>query len=414
VIKSNILDSSIAQAKRRSDTTVEKGHVLLALLSTSSIATAEFDGWAKVVEEKLGPAGTSIAPPEMSDEAQALIERCSSKDAAQAVAGELLLDYGFDANDLPATASAVATEVDVEVEVERDEPESKSSQDSDSLEKALEDLNALVGLESVKEAVASLADTHRLNEEREARGLPAVPLGLHLVFTGSPGTGKTTVARIVSRVYRQIGLLRRGHLVEVDRSGLVAGYVGQTALQVQSVVKKALGGVLFIDEAYALAPPDGYNDFGSEAVATLVKAMEDNRKDLALIVAGYQGEMARFIESNPGLRSRFQRFIDFPDYSTNDLVEIFIRNAAVQQIEVSEQVQEAIRSFIEVATPEVRLGNGRFVRNLFEDMYERMARRAAADGVFEDHEVGSFVPEDVPDHVTLARTKHPIGFVTNS
>jgi SpoVK/Ycf46/Vps4 family AAA+-type ATPase len=183
--------------------------------------------------------------------------------------------------------------------------------------------------------------------------------------------------------------------VEVQRADLVAGYVGQTAIQVQSVVRNALGGVLFIDEAYALTSGHG-NDFGSEAVATLVKEMEDHREELAVIVAGYTDEMSNFIAMNSGLRSRFQRFIEFPDYPDEDLIEIFKGLANQHGIGVSIEVEDALRSFISNSPANIRIGNGRFVRNLFEEMYARMAVRVSADGVITDDELEEFHADDVP------------------
>jgi SpoVK/Ycf46/Vps4 family AAA+-type ATPase len=263
------------------------------------------------------------------------------------------------------------------------------------LELARAQLDRLVGLGEVKHAVASLVEVHRLNAERSARGLSTVPVGLHLVFTGNPGTGKTTVARIVADIYRGLGLLPRGHLVEVQRADLVAGYIGQTAIQVEEVVTKALGGVLFIDEAYALAPASE-RDFGSEAIATLLKMMEDHRDRLAVIAAGYAKEMVGFINANSGLRSRFQRFIEFPDYSDDDMLTIFVGFATDHQLAVPDDVRVALLRLFHDAPPELRSGNGRFARNLFEDMYARMALRVGADGTFTDDELTGFAVADVP------------------
>lgn len=192
-----------------------------------------------------------------------------------------------------------------------------------TLEELLEELNSLVGLQAVKNDVNSLIHLQEIKKLRKSRGLKEIPISNHLVFYGNPGTGKTTVARLLAQIYHVMGILSKGQFVEVDRSGLVAGYVGQTALKVQEVVEKSLGGVLFIDEAYSLAYSTSGNDYGREVIDTLLKAMEDHRDDMIVIVAGYPELMARFIDSNPGLRSRFNKYINFEDYNAEELCEIF-------------------------------------------------------------------------------------------
>ena len=242
----------------------------------------------------------------------------------------------------------------------------------------MEELEALVGLTTIKEDVKELMAFVKIQKLRQDAGLKSVPVSLHLVFTGNPGTGKTTVARIIGRLYKQIGVLSKGQLVEVDRSGLVAGYVGQTALKTQEQIKKAMGGVLFIDEAYALAQKD--DAFGQEAIDTVLKAMEDRRDDLVVIVAGYTNPMEKFINSNPGLKSRFNKYFEFPDYTIDELESIFYLNCTKYDYIVEEDAKKQIRARI-ISRKMLRqenFANAREIRNMFEDIITNQARRVAA------------------------------------
>lgn len=248
-----------------------------------------------------------------------------------------------------------------------------------TVDEALEELNGLIGLGEVKHEVEKFTKFVQVAKQRQAAGLKVAPISYHMVFTGNPGTGKTTVARIMAKIYRALGVVKKGHLVEVDKGGLIAEYVGQTAVKTGKVIDFALDGVLFIDEAYAITEGDGKQGYGSECIATLLKRMEDDRDRLIVIVAGYPDEMKRFIDTNPGLESRFNRYIHFPDYSAQELAEMYRLRAKNAQYTLSADVERWLVPYIAVRTEkrDRKFGNGRWVRNEFEKAVERQAMRVA-------------------------------------
>ena len=261
-----------------------------------------------------------------------------------------------------------------------------------------QELDDLIGLKAVKDEVKSLANFVKLQKQRQDKGLKTPKMSYHLVFTGSPGTGKTTVARIVARIYKDLGILKRGHTVETDRSGLVAEYMGQTAVKTNCLVDSALDGVLFIDEAYALVPEDGYgSDYGQEAISTLLKRMEDDRDRLVVIIAGYPKEMQRFIDSNPGLQSRFNRYINFPDYSASELVDIFKMYLKKNEYTIAPDAEETLRTKVEyvVAHKNRNFGNARYIRNLFEKSIQCQANRLSGHTGLSSKELTELTVDDI-------------------
>lgn len=271
------------------------------------------------------------------------------------------------------------------------------SKSGETLEELMEQLNSLVGLENVKREIYSLSNLIKVRNLREERGFSQPEISLHLVFTGNPGTGKTTVARLISKIYNRLGVLPDDKLVEVDRSGLVSGYVGKTAIKTREVCESALGGALFIDEAYSLTANTSKNDFGLEAVNTILKFMEDHRSDFVLICAGYTDLMEEFLTSNPGLKSRFNRFIRFDDYNADELTEIFLSLCGEYKLEVCFEAIDYVRRFFECRCNAGLdcFANGRDVRNFFERVISRQADRLAPLDEISDSQLLSITIEDV-------------------
>ena len=257
--------------------------------------------------------------------------------------------------------------------------EKSKPQESDSDASPMEELHKLIGLSSVKEEIERLTSFIKIQQVRKEKGLKLSKISYHCIFTGNPGTGKTTVARILAGIYKDLGIIKKGHLIETDRSGLVAEYVGQTAVKTNKIIDSALDGVLFIDEAYSLVQGSG-NDYGQEAISTLLKRMEDNRERLIVILAGYSEEMKEFIDSNPGLQSRFNRYIDFQDYTSQQLFDIFMMNVKKHDYTINQKAQDKLKQLFEevVENKDNNFGNARYVRNIFEKTLENQAMRLAS------------------------------------
>ena len=286
----------------------------------------------------------------------------------------------------------VLTDTEFKVQTKMKEEESKEPEKS-----GMEELHELIGLKTVKHDVEEMVGLAKVRKMREEKGMKQVPVSLHLVFSGNPGTGKTTVARILAKLYKEIGILSTGQLIETDRSGLVAGYVGQTAIKTSQKIEEAMGGVLFIDEAYALNQ-EGEN-FGQEAIDTILKAMEDHRDKFIVIVAGYTDLMKSFVESNPGLRSRFNKFFEFPDYTVEELQAIFMMQCKKYQYKLTEEAEAAIRD--EITRMEAEKGenfaNAREVRNLFERIITNQASRVADLENVDEDTLTTITLEDLKD-----------------
>ncbi|MBF2080359.1 MAG: AAA family ATPase [Synechococcales cyanobacterium T60_A2020_003] len=301
----------------------------------------------------------------------------------------------------PSADQAPAAEQAIPTPSTEEAPPVKTEEElAQILDDALADLNALVGMENIKEEVRTLANFLKVQKIRAEQGLAKTPVSLHAVFCGPPGTGKTTIARLMSRIYQGLGFLSKGHLIEVDRSGLVAGYIGQTAKRVDEVVVSALDGVLFIDEAYALVPREGgTRDFGQEAIDVLLKRMEDERDRLVVIVAGYTDEMATFIESNPGLKSRFNRYFYFNHYTPEELTAIYERMAGQGHFKLTLEARQKLFDLFQELydNRDDTFGNARVARNLFEKSIERQANRLAVMSDFTDEVLTTLLPDDIPD-----------------
>lgn len=270
--------------------------------------------------------------------------------------------------------------------------------ENDSLELVLAELEELIGLQNIKKNVSDLTNFLKVQKIREEKGLKTTLNSLHAVFMGPPGTGKTTVARMLGRIYKHLGYLEKGHLVETDRVGLVAGYVGQTAIKADEIIKSALGGVLFIDEAYSLAG-GSLNDFGNEAIEIVLKRMEDHRREFVVVVAGYPDEMTSFLQTNPGLQSRFNRYFEFDHYDPVALMAIFKLHATKADFVLTPEAEEKLNEILEMAFEKRHkgFGNARVVRNLFEKIVEQQANRIILASQIDKNLLITLTEEDIPE-----------------
>ena len=396
-LSNDVEEIAVSVAKKFDHGELQQLHILYALKKIFGEKLPEIA--LSDLEEKLSKITSSSSNTiSISVEAKAKIESIKSFDDGFIVAKDIANSQ---------------LNVDLKPQRESNEPAVSTQEPKASeirpLSELLSRMDGLVGLEDVKHSIKSLINTHQANHMRVAQGMTKIPIGLHCVFTGSPGTGKTTVARSVADMYNAIGLLPTNKVVEVDRASLVAGYVGQTAIRVQEVINQAIGGVLFIDEAYSLSLDTGAG-FGDEAISTLVKAMEDNRENLAVIVAGYRDPMKSFIDSNQGLKSRFQNVIHFPDYTQSELSQIFMNLCTTNEMNISNAGSAKLKKYLADVNPTGEHGNARFIRNLFEKMFANLSNRAASDGVIEIDELKEFTDLDVP---TAEPRKTALGFGPN-
>ncbi|MBR5230395.1 MAG: AAA family ATPase [Firmicutes bacterium] len=341
---------------------LKKGDVPKMPEVESSIDMSVFE-----LADRLDLRGRSLSSTEMLDKTMDAIEKMVKSSIADLpdIAVPKIEERQAEA---AATASAPANAV-----------ASEEAAPDHTYEELMEELDNLVGLETVKEDIRTMMNFIKVCKLRKERGLKAPELSHHMVFSGNPGTGKTTIARLLSKLYKAIGLLETGQLVEVDRAGLIAGYQGQTAIKTAEAVKSALGGVLFIDEAYSLVQGDN-DTYGKECIATVLKAMEDNRDNLVVIVAGYDDLMHKFIQSNPGLQSRFNKYIHFPDYTGEEMEKIFLLQCKSNGYKAEEAAQKLVREVFDrmYELRDENFGNGRTVRNLFEKVINCQATRLAA------------------------------------
>lgn len=392
MLRSILQDSAVAAAKGHSHAQVEPRHVLFAIARHFQ-ERPEVAPLLPAARRALDPRGSADKPPILSPEAVTLLDSATTEQGAlAALMGAIKTDQPPPVPPPGPVDSQGSATITAPSDEQPDGHRIATAPEHTAA--VLAELEGLIGLGSVKRQVSQIIAVVQANAERAKAGLATVNPGLHLAFTGPPGTGKTTVARLVARLYASTGALPGSNFTEASRFDLVAGYVGQTALKTAELIARTRPGVLFIDEAYALTPRHD-SDFGAEAIAALVKAMEDHRNDFAVIVAGYGDEMSHFVGSNPGLRSRLKTYVDFPNYSSGELTRIFERFARESGIGCKEGVLDTVEAVFKKHLEKPDFGNARFARSLFEEAYARMSMRAAVDGKVDVSELQELTPKDV-------------------
>lgn len=415
-MQEELTERTILFAKGRSDATCTPLHILYVIVKRFSDEFEEFLNPIEAVLHALGPEGDSIDIPKLSAESQNILDRFATKQVA--------IDWALEQFPILTkknnqTSAPVQQKVAPDKEKEPAEKKPQSDAVVRSTESIFASLDAMIGLTDVKVAVRQIVARQKAAEVMQSRGVETV-FSKHLVFTGAPGTGKTTVARYVAELYASMNILPNFSFVEASRADLVGGYIGQTAIKVKEVIDKARGGVLFIDEAYALMPRHD-SDYGHEAIATLVQYMENYRNELVIILAGYADEMQALIDVNPGLRSRMTTFIDFPNYTPQELIAIFRSTLESNKMLITDAAMQHVEDQLQIVATRSDFGNGRFVRSLWETSFTQLALRDFADGAFDDTELRVLDVTDVDSAFkqlmrslpAVAEPRRGIGFLRN-